>query len=108
MLFLVIDDTKLDNVKPEILVDQINMLKQTFELYEEMKRKGKLKLSYGFADMPGVLTIWDVESNDELQQILFLLPSMRFVNRSVRPLTEMKSILNVINELASILNLMPK
>ncbi len=32
--------------------------------------------------------VLDLASNEELQQTLFLLPSMPLVNRTVRPLTE--------------------
>ena len=74
MLFLVIDEVKIEFVQPEVSLAQITMLKQTFELYEEMKNKGKLKFCYAFADFPGGVCIWDVESNEELQHILFLLP----------------------------------
>jgi muconolactone D-isomerase len=83
------------------------MLKQTYQLYEEMNVKGKLKVSYAFADYPGVVTIWDVGSNEELQQILFLLPSMPFVNRTVRPLTE-TTLKDVIEQLESLIKAMPK
>ena len=44
MLFLVIDEVKIAFVQPEVSLAQITMLKQTFELYEEMKNKGKLKI----------------------------------------------------------------
>ena len=57
-----------------------------------MKNKGKRKFGYAFADFPGGVCIWDVESNEELQHILFLLPSMPLVKRTVRLLTEMKSV----------------
>jgi muconolactone delta-isomerase len=51
--------------------------------------------------------VLDVASNDELQQTLFLLPSMPFVSRTVRPLTEMKSVEELIGELESIVSSMP-
>jgi muconolactone D-isomerase len=84
------------------------MLQQTFEMYEGLKDEGKLKFAYAFADSPGGITLWDVESNDELQKILFLLPSMPLVTRTVTPLTEMKAVSQVIEELRSIVNSMPK
>jgi muconolactone delta-isomerase len=108
MLFLVLDEVKIAFVQPEVSLAQITMLKQTFELYEEMKSKGKLKFCYAFADFPGGVCIWDVESNEELQHILFLLPSMPLVKRTVRPLTEMKSVSEIINELESLVSSMPK
>ena len=52
--------------------------------------------------------MWDVESNEELQRILFLLPSMPLVERTVRPVTEVKSISSIIEELESIVSSMPK
>ena len=72
MLFLVIDEVKIEFVQPEVSLAQITMLKQTFELYEEMKNKGKLKFCYAFADFPGGVCIWDVESNEELRAYPFL------------------------------------
>ena len=108
LLFLVLDEVKLDYVASDILISQTKILKQTFQLYDEMKVKGKLKTSYAFADYPGVVTIWDVGSTEELQQILFLLPSMPFVNRTVKPLTEMKSLMDVIEQLESFIESMPK
>lgn len=108
MLFLVLDEVKMDYVALDILTSQTRMLKQTYKVYEEMKVKGKLKVSYAFADYPGVVTIWDVGSTEELQQILFLLPSMPLVNRTVKPLTEMKSLMHVIEQLESLIEAMPK
>jgi muconolactone D-isomerase len=52
--------------------------------------------------------VLDMASNEELQQTLFLLPSMPLVNRTVRPLTEMKSVENLITELESIVSSMPR
>lgn len=52
--------------------------------------------------------VLDVASNDELQQTLFLLPSMPLVNRIVRPLTEIKSVEDLITELESIVSSMPR
>ena len=108
MLFLVLDEVKIAFVEPEMSLAQITVLKQTFELYEEMKNKGKLKFCYAFADFPGGVCVWDVESNEELQHILFLLPSMPLVKRTVRPLTEMKSVSKIITELESLVSSMPK
>jgi muconolactone D-isomerase len=98
----------LDYVASDVLISQTKLLKQTYKVYEEMKVKGKLKVSYAFADYPGVVTIWDVGSTEELQQILFLLPSMPLVNRTVKPLTEMKSLMHVIQQLESLMEAMPK
>jgi muconolactone D-isomerase len=108
LLFLVLDEVKLDYVASDVLISQTKLLKRTYKVYEEMKVKGKLKISYAFADYPGVVTIWDVGSTEELQQILFLLPSMPLVNRTVKPLTEMKSLMHVIEQLESLIEAMPK
>jgi muconolactone D-isomerase len=107
LLFLVLDEVKLDYAALDG-TSQTKMLKQTYKLYEEMKVKGKLKVSYAFADYPGVVTIWDVGSTEELQQILFLLPSMPLVNRTVKPLTEIKSLVDVICQMESLIEAMPK
>ncbi|NOJ28135.1 MAG: hypothetical protein DA330_09020, partial [Nitrososphaera sp.] len=92
MLFLVIDSVKLEFVSPDMAVAQMKMLQQTFATYEDLKEQGKLKFAFAFADSPGGIMVLDVESNEELQKILFLLPSMPLVNRTTRPLTEMKSV----------------
>ncbi len=84
------------------------MLKQTFQIYEDLKNQNKLKFAYAFADIPGGISLWEVESNEDLQRILFLLPSMPLVERTVRPVTEMSSVANVIGELESIVSSMPK
>jgi muconolactone D-isomerase len=107
MLFLVIDSVKLDFVGPEIALAQMKMLQQTFATYQELREKGKLKFSFAFADSPGGVIILDVASNDELQQVLFLLPSMPMVQRTVRPLTEVKSVENIVTELEAIVRSMP-
>ncbi|HXV45179.1 MAG TPA: muconolactone Delta-isomerase family protein [Nitrososphaera sp.] len=52
--------------------------------------------------------ILDVASNEELQQTLFLLPSMPLVKRTVRPLTEIKSVEDLVVELESIVSSMPR
>ncbi|MEO9294580.1 MAG: muconolactone Delta-isomerase family protein [Nitrososphaera sp.] len=108
MLFLVIDAVRLEFVEPGVAIAQMKMLQQTFETYGELKEQGKLKFAYAFADSPGGIMVLDVASNEELQQILFLLPSMPLVNRTIRPLTEMKSVESLIGELQSIVASMPK
>lgn len=107
MLYLVIDSVKLEFVEPDIAVAQMKMLQQTFVTYQDLKEQGKLKFAYAFADSPGGIMVLDVESNEELQKILFLLPSMPLVNRSIRPLTEMKSVESLITELEEIVKSMP-
>jgi muconolactone D-isomerase len=108
MLFLVIDHIKLGFVEPDIALAQMTMLKQTFDIYKDLKREGKLKFSYAFADSLGGITLWNVESNEELQRILFLLPPIPLIKRTVKPLTEMATVESVIEELNSIISSMPK
>jgi muconolactone D-isomerase len=108
MLYLVIDAVKLGFVAPDLAVAQMKMLQQTFNIYRELKEQGKLKFAYAFADSPGGIMVLDVASNEELQQTLFLLPSMPLVNRTVRPLTEIKSVEDLIAELESIVSSMPR
>lgn len=108
MLFLVIDTVRLEFVQPDIAIAQMKMLQQTFANYNDMKEQGKLKFAYAFADSPGGIMVLDVASNEELQQILFLLPSMPLVSRTIRPLTEMKSVEALITELQSIVSSMPR
>ena len=108
MLFVVTDHIRMEFEKGDKSLARMTMLKQTFDMYDDLKTRGKLKFSYAFADSPGAITMWDVESNEELQRFLFLLPSMPFVERTVKPVTEMKSALNVIKELELIFSSMPK
>ncbi len=108
MLFLVNDTVKLEFIEPELAIAQMKMLQQTFSVYRELKEQGKLKFVYAFADSPGGIMVLDVASNEELQQTLFLLPSMPLVDRSVRPLTEIGSVESLISELESIVNAMPR
>jgi muconolactone D-isomerase len=108
MLFLVIDTVKLEFVQPDLAVAQMKMLEQTFSVYRDLKEQGKLKFAYAFADSPGGIVVLDVASNEELQQTLFLFPSMPLVSRIVRPLTEMKSVEEIIGELQSIVSSMPR
>ena len=106
MLFLVTDTVKLEFVEPGVAVAQMKMLQQTFETYQELKERGKLKFAYAFADRPGGIILLDVASNEELQQLLFLMPSMPLVERTVRPLTEMKPVEQLIKELETIVSSM--
>ena len=108
MLFLVTDTVKLEFVDPDLAVAQMKMLQQTFNIYSGPKEQGKLRFAYAFADSPGGIMVLDMASNEELQQTLFLLPSMPLVNRTVRPLTEMKSVEDLITELESIVSSMPR
>lgn len=108
MLFLVTDTVKLEFVEPDLAVAQMKMLQQTFNIYSSLKEQGKLRFAYAFADSPGGIMVLDMASNEELQQTLFLLPSMPLVNRIVRPLTDMKSVENLITELESIVSSMPR
>lgn len=107
MLFLVIDTVKLEFIDPGLAVAQMKMLQQTFQIYRDLKEQDKLKFMYAFADSPGGVIVLDVASNEELQQTLFLLPSMPLVNRTVRPLTELKSVEDLVTELQSIVSSMP-
>ncbi len=108
MLFLIIDAVKLEFIEPDLAIAQMKMLQQTFNIYRELKEQGKIKFAYAFADSPGGIIVLDVASNDELQQTLFLLPSMPLVKRTVRPLTEIGSVENLIGELQSIVSSMPR
>lgn len=108
MLFLVQDTVRLEFVEPQVAVAQMKMLQQTFSTYNDLKEQGKLKFAYAFADSPGGIMVLDVSSNEELQQVLFLLPSMPLVQRTVRPLTEMKSVDAIISELQGIVSSMPR
>jgi muconolactone D-isomerase len=108
MLFLVTDTVKLEFVEPDLAVAQMKMLQQTFNIYSGLKEQGKLRFAYAFADSPGGIMVLDMASNEELQQTLFLLPSLPLVNRTVRPLTEMRSVENLITELESIVSSMPR
>jgi muconolactone D-isomerase len=107
MLFLVTDVVKLEFVEPDVAVAQMKMLQQTFATYQDLSEQGKLKFAYAFADSPGGVMVLDVASNEELQRVLFLLPSMPLVERTVRPLTEMKSVEEMVGELRSIVDSMP-
>jgi muconolactone D-isomerase len=106
MLFLVTDSVEF--VEPDLAVAQMKMLQQTFNIYSGLKEQGKLRFAYAFADSPGGIMVLDMASNEELQQTLFLLPSMPLVNRTVRLLTEMKSVEDLITELESIVSSMPR
>jgi muconolactone D-isomerase len=108
VLFLIVDSVRLEFVEPDVAIAQMKMLQQTFANYDGLKEQGKLKFAYAFADSPGGIMVLDVASNEELQQILFLLPSMPLVKRSVRPLTEIKSADALIAELRSLVSAMPQ
>ncbi|MEM0367242.1 MAG: muconolactone Delta-isomerase family protein [Candidatus Nitrosocaldus sp.] len=107
MLYLVIDKVKMNFEPVDVSLAQLKMLAQTFKMYEDYKASGKLKVAYAFADTPGGISIWDVESNEELQRILFLLPSMPFMEREVKPLTSMESVSMIVQELTEIVKSMP-
>jgi len=107
MLYLVIDRVKMNFEPTDVSLAQLKMLAQTLRMYEDYKSSGKLKVAYAFADTPGGISIWDVESNEELQRILFLLPTMPFMDREVKPLTSIESVSTIINELIDIVKSMP-
>jgi muconolactone D-isomerase len=107
MLYLVIDKVKIDFVPVDMSLAQLKMLNQTFEMYKDYKENGKLKAMYAFADNPGGITIWDVESNEDLQKVLFLLPTMPFMEREVHPITTLESVTTVVKELTDIVKSMP-
>ena len=106
MLFLVTENIRIEFLEVSKALAQLTMLRQTFDIYEDLKREGKLKFSYACADLPGGITVLEVDSNEELQRILFL-PSMPFVERTVKPLTEMNAVVNVIEQLRNIVSSMP-
>lgn len=108
MLFLVTDAVRMEFVSPGIAVAQMTMLQQTFEVYKELEAQGKLKFAYAFADSPGGIFLLEVGSNEELQKILFLMPSMPLVDRTVRPITEIGPVSAIVEELKSIVSSMPK
>lgn len=104
MLFVVIDSINTKQIDAE----KINLLTHTFGLYNDYSVEGKLKFCYAFADKPGIISVWNVESNEELQRILFLLPSLSIIDRTVKPLTELKSLVSVTGELQQIVSSIPK
>ena len=108
MLFLVIDRARVEFVSSDESLAQLKMLRQTFEMYKDYMSNGKLKYVYAFADTPGGITIWDVESLEELQKILFLLPSMPFMDREVKPLTSIDAADEIAKELIEIIKSMPE
>ena len=107
MLYLVIDKVKIDFVPVDMSLAQLKMLNQTFQMYKDYKENGKLKEMYAFADNLGGITVWDAESNEDLQKILFLLPTMAFMEREVHPSTTLDSVTNVVKELTDIVKSMP-
>ena len=54
--FLVTDQVRSKFIEPDVALAQLAMLKQTFDMYEDLKRDGKLKFSYAFTDLPGGIT----------------------------------------------------
>ncbi len=106
MLYLVIERVKMNFEPTDVSLAQLKMLTQTFKMYEDYIANGKLKTVYAFADTPGGISIWDVESNEELQKILFLLPTMPFMDREVKPLTSIESVNAIVNELIDIIKSM--
>ena len=50
------DQVKIKFIEPDVALAQLAMLKQTFDMYEDLKRDGKLKFSYTFTDSPGGIT----------------------------------------------------
>ncbi|GIU71553.1 MAG: hypothetical protein KatS3mg003_1032 [Candidatus Nitrosocaldaceae archaeon] len=107
MLFLVIDRAKLEFVPSEVSIAQLKMFRQTLSMYKDFKENGKIKEIYSFADHPGIVTIWDVESHEELQKILFMLPSTPFMERDVKPLANVDSLDDIAKELIDIVKSMP-
>lgn len=107
MLFVVIERVKVEFVPVDMSLAQLKMLSQSFDMYRDYMQGGKLKAVYAFADNPGGITVWDVESNEELQKILFLLPTMPFMQREVRPVTTLDSVSTVVQELTDIVKSMP-
>lgn len=107
MLFLVIDRAKLEFVPAEVSVAQLKMFRQTLSMYNDFKESGKVKEVYAFADHPGIVTIWDVESHEELQKMLFLLPSTPFMERDVKPLASTDALDAIAKELIDIVKSMP-
>ena len=52
------DQVKIKFIEPDVALAQLAMLKQTFDMYEDLKRDGKLKFSYAFTDSLGGITLY--------------------------------------------------
>ena len=83
MLFLVIQKMKPGVVfTPEML--DLNLA--SFEIFKDLEKKGIIKSMFGFADNTGGCGIVDVQSADQLFQMLATLPNSGLVDHEVYPL----------------------
>ncbi len=94
MKFLVMD-TGLPPDRGADPEDIVETLKQTKEFFSKLSESGKMESWYHFADRPGAICVLNVESLEELNQILFSHPASSITKSEVFPLIDAVRGLNI-------------
>jgi muconolactone delta-isomerase len=79
MLFFLKASPKKDTQQP-LSVEYLEQVVKEWEIVLGYKEEGKVLEVFRFADGTGAFSIWDVDSKDELQKIVFELPMYPFAD----------------------------
>lgn len=93
MLFLVqFEVLQLPQIDRE---DFLDLLVKEWEYFVRMKRKGKVLAGGSMAGRRGAATVFDVEDNDEIEDLISRLPLFPYLNRiEVTPLVDVEKALS--------------
>jgi muconolactone D-isomerase len=84
MLFFVKMEVRLPNDMPTAAVDEIKSREKAYS--QQLQQSGKWKHLYRVVGEYANVSIFDVESNDELHSLLAALPLFPYMNIKVMPL----------------------
>jgi len=87
MKFLIIDKALPPNPNADTS-NIVSMLSGTAKLFSEWVEAGKLEIWYHFADRVGGVGILNVESLDELNEMLFSHPASAITTSEIYPLVD--------------------
>ncbi|MCP8305401.1 MAG: hypothetical protein H3Z50_08075 [archaeon] len=82
-------------MSPEMMREAINVIPAEIEYMKSLREKGKVLASYTFAGRVEGITICDVESHEELNEIISKDPGSMIVSFEVIPIVDFEYSLKV-------------
>ncbi len=77
-------------VKMQVTPDLVKVVFDLRDYAKKLKEQGKLEANYHIVGKHGGAWIFNVESNEELENIIAAMPVYNFADYEIYPLTEMR------------------
>jgi muconolactone delta-isomerase len=83
---------------PEAMKATAQALEASMRIFDDLKAKGKCDLVYSFAGISGGVAIVDLDSPEELDQLVMQTPISAFGQIEVYPLVDLKNSLEALKK----------